>query len=323
MSITLDGGPIFNRVIVGEKNFLDFKMPKRASYLPTTSSKISDKELMEFWENSINGQHLIYQPFNKELREGLQDINYKHIEQVQLDDGEVLLMVYFLGKRYFQDVREENENYETIYMVKERSIHYGLLFEKGNDGWKLINALTPDEGEGGREITQEAIKRNQNALINQGVFNIERRSFVNENLPAFINLETDRIVAQTNFPLNGNWGKAFGLPMDASTWKKSDFEANITNLFNEDDRLGLSQSNNNGWYDVEGRPSIDYFAEYATNEEASKNISLEPLTFKLEHLNGQIEVDGIKYNSSTELKFQKIDGKWKLVEMNIERRPTE
>ena len=144
-------------------------------------------------------------------------------------------------------------------------------------------------------------------------------SFVNQNLPAFINLETDRIVAQTNFPLNGNWGKAFGLPMDASTWKKSDFEANITNLFNEDDRLGLSQSNNNGWYDVEGRPSIDYFAEYGTNEEASKNISLEPLTFKLEHLNGQIEVDGIKYNSSTELKFQKIDGNWKLIEMNIER----
>ena len=144
-------------------------------------------------------------------------------------------------------------------------------------------------------------------------------SFVNQNLPAFINLETDRIVAQTNFPLNGNWGKAFGLPMDASTWKKSDFEANITNLFNEDDRLGLSQSYNNGWIDVEGRPSKDYFAEYGTNEEASKNISLEPLTFKLEHLNGQIEVDGIKYNSSTELKFQKIDGNWKLIEMNIER----
>ena len=77
-------------------------------------------------------------------------MNYKHIEQVQLDDGEVMLMVYFLGKRYFQDVREENENYETISMVKERSIHYGLLFEKGNDGWKLINALTPDDGEGGQ-----------------------------------------------------------------------------------------------------------------------------------------------------------------------------
>ena len=29
MCITLDCGPIFNRVIVGEKNFLDFKMPKK------------------------------------------------------------------------------------------------------------------------------------------------------------------------------------------------------------------------------------------------------------------------------------------------------
>ena len=351
MSNTLKGGPIFTRVIVGEKNFLDFKMPKRTSYLPTTSRKILDKELKNFWENSIknsldinsrkklyywqhgiNGRQLIYPTSNKELREGLQDMNYKDIEQVQLDDGEVLLMVYFLGKKHFQDVREENKNYEglsnvrtsgVISKVKARSIHYGLLFKKGSDGWKLINTLTSSDYKGGRDITLEAIKSNQNELINQGVFNIELRSFVNQSLPAFINLETDKIVAQTNFPLKGNWGIAFGLPVNASTWKKSDFEANITKLINEDDRNILSESYNNGWIHAEGRASIDYFREYGTNEEPSKNISLVPLIFTLEHLNGKLEVDGIKYNSSTELKFQKIDGNWKLIEMNIERRPTE
>jgi len=337
MSTTLDGGPIFTRVIVGEKNFLDFKMPKRASYLPTASSKILDKELKGFWENSIKnseeklfywqhgnyGRYLIYPNSNKELLEGLQDMNYKHIEQVQLDNGEVLLMVYFLGKKHFQDVRELNENYQNIWIVKERSIHYGLLFKKGNDGWKLINTLTSSDYKGGRDITLEAIKRNQNTLINQGVFNIELRSFVNQSLPAFINLETNKIVAQTNFPLKGNWGNAFGLSMDASTWKKSDFEANITKLNNEDDRLILSQSYNNGWIDAEGRPSIDYFAENGSNEEVPKNISLEPLTFKPQILDGKLEVDGIIYNAYSGLKFQKIDGNWKLVEMNITRRPTE
>ncbi|MDA9070334.1 hypothetical protein N9K07_06250, partial [Arenitalea sp.] len=265
----------------------------------------------------------VYPTSSKELREGLQDMNYRHIEQVQLDDGEVLLKVYFLGKKHFQDAWEHNENYQNISMVKERSIHYGLLFKMGSEGWKLINALTSNGYKGGRDITLEAIKINQNALINQGVFNIEIRSFVNQSFRAFINLETDKIVAQTNFTLKGNWGKAFGLPMDTSTWKKSDFESNITKLINEDDRLMLSQSYNNGWINEEGRASIDYFEEYGTNEEVSKNISLEPLTFKPSYLTGEIEVDGIKYNSSTELKFQKIDGKWKLVEMNIERRPTE
>ena len=339
---TMEGGPIFSRIIEGQKNFFDFEMPKMKNYVPTASNKISDKELKDFWKNTIqksieidgrkkmyywqhgiNPRYLVYPTSSKELREGLQDMNYRHIEQVQLDDGEVLLKVYFLGKKHFQDAWEHNENYQNISMVKERSIHYGLLFKMGSEGWKLINALTSNGYKGGRDITLEAIKINQNALINQGVFNIEIRSFVNQSFRAFINLETDKIVAQTNFPLKGNWGKAFGLPMDTSTWKKSDFESNITKLINEDDRLMLSQSYNNGWINEEGRASIDYFEEYGTNEEVSKNISLEPLTFKPSYLTGEIEVDGIKYNSSTELKFQKIDGKWKLVEMNIERRPTE
>ncbi|MDB9961768.1 hypothetical protein OAD62_06695, partial [Oceanihabitans sp.] len=305
---TLEVGPIFSRIIEGEKNYFDFEMPKMKNYVPTASNKISDKELMEFWENTIQEsiatdgrkklyywQHgtgprqLIYPTSNKELREGLQDMNYKDIEQIQLDDGEVLLMVYFLGKRYFQDAYDDfGFNYRG---VKHRSIHYGLLFKKGSDGWKLINTLTSSDYKGGRDITQEAIKSNQNELINQGVFNIELRSFANQSLPAFINLETDKIVAQTNFPLKGNWGIAFGLPVNASTWKKSDFEANITKLINEDDRNRLSESYNNGWIHMGVGASIDYFREYGTNEEPSKNISLVPLIFTLEHLNGKLEVD--------------------------------
>lgn len=342
---TFEVGPIFSRVRPSQKNFLDFKMPKRTSYLPTASSMISDKELKGFWENSIknsldensskklnywkhirNKRYLIYPTSNKELSEGLQDMNYKHIEQVQLDDGEVLLMVYFLGKRYFQYVKEQMINNGGLFnaetgdinsRVKERSMHYGLLFKKRSDGWKLINSLLSSENDGGRDITLETIKKNKNILINQGVFNIEIRSFANQNLSAFMNFQTDKIVAQTNFPLKGNWGNAFGLSENTSTWKKSDFEANIIKLFNEDNRLILAESYHNGLMDVEDRASIDYFKEYGTDEEAPKNIRLKPLVFKPKILNSEIEVDGIIYNSDFDLKFEKIDGNWKLVEMNI------
>lgn len=288
----IEGTQIYSRFIDGEKNYLDIETPINTKYLPSNANKISDKEIKEFWKKTIleylkqiEKQENSYKKL--QMIAGLRYMNYEHIEQVQVDNEEVLLMIYFLSNKFF--VNEwNNEDWES--QILEKSIHYGLIFRKENVEWKLINTLIGDKDDG--EITPNQIEINQNELIYGAKSKINFDIFESQNLAPLVNLEIDKIFTQTKFPLPIYWGRAFDLTQQDSTWTKSEFEANIPKLLDEGVRNKLSKLR-------------------------FKNINgLGSKTFKLD-LEGKIEVDGKTYNTNVNFVFKKFDNNYKLILLNF------
>ena len=390
---------IYSKKIAGEKNYSEFVQPKRTTHVPTTNSRVSNKELERFWQDIIKANldlvkdsivskntqpvddfppfPVTFQEFmmieenhssgytseswdypSEEFRAILKDLNYKFVEQVALDDGSVALMIYFLGKKYYQNPSERNSTKEN-YQQTKRYNHYGLLFKKIEGTWKVINSSFTVSS-----ASIEWIKARQNELINGGVYNLEIGALVNQNIRALSNprwgektrsydnykyfgniydqpLDTKKIIDQTNFPLKGNWGNALGLTSDSSTWTKSDFATLIKKLFDKKImRVYLYEAYRRSGIDARGGIgrgifAIDYTGQHGLNNEAyntyNRGVNIDnPLTFTIINYGGfspatareyAISIDGVDYESQTTLKFEKISGSWKLTTVEWEGRP--
>lgn len=84
----------------------------------------TNSDIASNYADSLNNLKEI---FPDEMRAGLRDMDYTNISQVQVNNGEIMLMIYFIGEKYSIGRRGYNGNY--LYP------RYGLLFEKRNGKW--------------------------------------------------------------------------------------------------------------------------------------------------------------------------------------------
>jgi len=250
------------------------------------------------YTDSLNN---IKEIFPDQMRAGLRDMDYTNISQVQVDNEEIILMIYFLGEKYPVEYREYDNNY------KYRK--FGLLFEKRNGKWVFCGQSK--QWGYSRRLEQfnnenaEVLAAEQDEFV-EAKLNQDIQKLIQErNLQAIIDLDKSKIISQTHFPLEGNWGQALGLNGTPNDWTKEDLTTNLSKLFIVQYRSDFS-------YDT-----ILY----------SKK---PPLTFE----NADIYFDdinasddsGVRYtaqnkvnesNGSTRMTFRKIENEWKLVMLDI------
>jgi len=157
-----DNVAIITKVDSITDNFFNGSITKESKFFNGKEDKISEGELMSFWEQDIlpiinfdenimlhrsnpyqvivddndrifeneKDLYILKSAFSDELRTGLQKFNYKDINQIELDDGDVLLAIYFIGKNYFRPYYESRIECYT---------HFGLFFAKNGNEWNLIS----------------------------------------------------------------------------------------------------------------------------------------------------------------------------------------
>ncbi|MBL7995673.1 tetratricopeptide repeat protein [bacterium] len=313
---------ILTRDMAEEKAFYNYERPKRTA----PAVKISDKELERFWKDNIQAiidldkdkimaqtsfpleegsdsarfrEYGLDQTLDqKELRAALKDMDYKHIDQVQLDNEETGLMVYILGRTYYEiqdlESREQNiekEKNEPLELSQfERHACFGFLFRKDGKIWKLNSISRTNQDEQSISGTIGEIKSGQDKLIRQAIVHIAKQSIESRNIQAIRNMNKDQILAQTNFPLLGNWGAAIGLKGDPSEWKKKDLKPHLDKFFSEAARLEIGYYGEDDGYGTKPL-TFEYYASYAiqTNEEWSRYI--------------------------TRMKFGKVGKEWKMISL--------
>lgn len=118
-------------------------------------------------------------------------------------------------------------------------------------------------------------------------------SFWNNNIRAIVEMDDDKIIRQTQFPVNGSWGYAVELKEKPENWVENDFTSNLDKIFNEDTRSKLAQKTYN---DI-----VHY------RNEAGELIFIVNVDFLTTD-----EISGDTYESSTIFFFKQFESKWKL-----------
>ena len=307
-----DRSQILTRRVEGEKNYFRYKKIQRTD-APGSSKNIPDKELQRFWNDNIQAiinsdkEKIITQTSfplgdaegiidsgmfrefgfdrvfsnQKELSLALKDMDYKNIVQVQLDNGEVLLMLYILGRPYYTIRMEETAQH----------FRFGFLFKNEGNSWRLITASTGVAGN-----TTEDISTGQNELIHQGQVPMEKKLLLNRNIQSMINLDKNAIIAQTNFPLSGNWGTAIGLRGEAADWTPKDLASNLDKFLNPEIRSRMSE-----------------FDQMSLQEGFDHE---SPLTFNTYASTEVTQNDGEYHSKIVRMTFGKVAKEWKLINLD-------
>lgn len=311
---------ILTRDTAGEKAFFDYEKPKRTA----TVDKITDLELKGFWNDNIQSiidldrnkimkqtifplqigveitdverfqeygldQIFLYQ---KELRTALKDMDYKVIDQVQLDNEETGLMVYILGKAYYTLTLESRERKtDEPWELSQSKNHscFGLLFRKDEGSWKLYSTSRISD-DGSSDGSAEDIKLRQDELIHNAIVSMSKQSIESRNIQAIKGMDKNAILNQTNFPLLGNWGTAVGLKGEPSNWKKQDLKLNLDKFFSE-----------------EARSEIGYYGE-------DDSYGTKPITFEY-YASYSTQIDEEWHQYISRMKFGKIGKEWKMISL--------
>jgi len=299
---------------IDEKNFFAFTLPKRTNHLISPENKISDDELKQFWirnihpivnlnigsiisqtastylntyfynthlENHQDSLEVIKNVFPDDFRAGLKDLDYTYINQLQTDDNQTLLVIYFLGNRYYA------EGYSGF-----PNMHFGLIFEKVGDMWILSDMsqqMGPD--------SVEEISKRQNEFIESELTDIVKKSIQNQNIQAMIDLDLSKIIAQTNFPLKGNWGKTLGIKGEFVDWKKEDYIKNINKIF-----------------DIKYRDDLRYDDKKPPQVFQNSNIS----SIDTENNEYECDFENKTLNRLTRLTFGKVGKELKLINLEFD-----
>jgi hypothetical protein len=120
----------------------------------------------------------------------------------------------------------------------------------------------------------------------------EAKAFWNDNMQAIVRLDASKIVAQTNFPLEGQW--AFMLDLeDGGT--PAEYSAKLSEIFPVAmrNKLKLENHRNLATVKMDGKVA---FITYTFSELTIEN--------------------GEKFESMTFYSFEKFEGKWKLVSIS-------
>lgn len=118
-------------------------------------------------------------------------------------------------------------------------------------------------------------------------------SFWDSNIQAIVNLDQEKIIEQTNFPVGGSWGYAMELESSMEKWSKEDFISNISKIFNEETRDQLKQKTYND------------LVHYKNDDGVLELIINVNFQTKMEGSSDTIE-------SSTIFFFKMFENKWKL-----------
>ena len=118
-------------------------------------------------------------------------------------------------------------------------------------------------------------------------------AFLESNVMAIIDFDSTKIVAQTNFPLEGSWGYAIGLETEPAEWTKSDYTTNLESIFTDELRTLLREKTYND-------------LTHYTNDTGEIQLIINLMSYYTD-----IETQET-YESSTILFFKKFDNEWKL-----------
>jgi hypothetical protein len=302
---------IYTRDVPGQKNFQTVKWVNTIA--PKPKDMVPMKEVKRFWEDNIraivdvNIPKVVHQSkfpllgdqnremvfyggeqtqedslyalstqFPQELRNGLRDMNYEHVSQIQLENGQVALMIHFTGLNYFKA-----DYYESGSDAK----FFGLIFEKEGKEWVLT--CSSKFGDFG----------STDAFIEEFLMNVTKRTILETVIKNLMSLDKSFIVAQTHFPLMGNWGSSIGLPGDFTSWTSENFADKMDAFFNEGFQAFMSE------YTVElqqdySQSDAHIFEAYASYESQ--------------------EVNGDWINRVLRMKFGKTGPDWKLISLMVE-----
>ena len=118
-------------------------------------------------------------------------------------------------------------------------------------------------------------------------------AFWDSNIKAIVDFDSTKIIAQTNFPLEGSWGYAIGLETEPEEWTKTDYTTNLESIFTEELRTILREKTYN---------DLTHYA----NEAGEIQLIINLISYYTD-----IETQET-YESSTILFFKKFNNEWKL-----------
>jgi len=322
-----------------DKHYSEAK-PARTDRFPVPENKISNDDLKQFWEDNIEaiinldinkitsqtsipfvvvneGNGVGYQSslfvnanytdsldmlkviFPDKMLAGLRDMDYTNISQLQVGKEEIMLLIYFLGEIYPVEYREYGRNYTYP--------KFGLLFEKRNGKWMFCGQsnqwgysrrLEQDKNE-----TAEVLAAEQDEFVETKLKHDIQKLIQEVNLQAIIDLDKSKIISQTNFPLEGNWGQALGLKGEYTDWTKEDLTTDLSKIF-----------------------VINYRSDFSDN--TSLESKKPALIFENSDLYmGQIDETGVYYSAQnkinenhccTRMTFKKVENDWKLVRLDLD-----
>ena len=118
-------------------------------------------------------------------------------------------------------------------------------------------------------------------------------AFWDSNIKAIVDFDSTKIIAQTNFPLEGSWGYAIGLETEPEEWTKTDYITNLESIFTEELRILLREKTYN---------DLTHYA----NDAGEIQLIINLMSYYTD-----IETQET-YESSTILFFKKFNNEWKL-----------
>ena len=118
-------------------------------------------------------------------------------------------------------------------------------------------------------------------------------AFWESNIKAIVDFDSTKIIAQTNFPLEGSWGYAIGLETEPEEWTKTDYITNLESIFTEELRILLREKTYN---------DLTHYA----NDAGEIQLIINLMSYYTD-----IETQET-YESSTILFFKKFNNEWKL-----------
>lgn len=118
-------------------------------------------------------------------------------------------------------------------------------------------------------------------------------NFWDTAIQPIIDLDKEKIIEHTNFPLQGSWGYQLDLSTGPDEWTKDDFTSHLEMIFNEETRALLKQK------------TINDLVHY-TNEAGEFEFIINVNFYSIQ------EETGDQYESVTIFYFKKFEDVWKL-----------
>lgn len=319
-------GILISKVDTLTSNYFSGKIPKESKFFIEHENRISDTELLTFWENNIipiinfeqtkilkqnnyyqflhgnqNHENLniisnkigdieLQENFSLELRMGLKKFNYKDINQVVLDNGEVLLLIYFVGKEHFQHYRGLKKCYS----------HWGLVFVKDNNKWHLTNLNDIPDYQDYTKFRNENLdfQGMRDGIIMNGIYFSVWDDFLNDFFPTLNKDDKNETLELFNFPLQINHRKDYRNNFEITTWEAKDLLEKLDLLLNKQKKSNFKYSVYNQFVDITDFTLGDMSFE--------TNIGIDPI-----EINGEIF-------QSVILRFAAVDGEWKVVSLDFD-----
>lgn len=315
-----------------EQQFFDTPIRYESSYSTSKSERIPEAELIEFWNNNIQAiiqldKQKIWNQisfpfegnsiskdnleifFSDEMRGGLSKLNYHSVEQLKLENGEINLMIYFLGRGYY-GIGTNQDTGQLCYR------HFGLIFKKSGTEWLLSSSSNYDEckdvllssavtAKDWQNIEPKSISNIHDEMIANSIWWNTQCSIEKEIVEALLTLNKDKILSNVSFPLQGNW-------IDSFAFSRTNKERNAENFYTY--LASVIES-----YEQSNEPhAFHFYPKNLTEEHESKIwrwiIPILPIPDLIitRKLNGQFYSNGNFESSMIELAFEKVNGNWKL-----------